>query len=403
MKKTIKDFDLNNKRVIIRCDFNVPIKDGIILDDNRIKESLKTINYALDNNAKIILLSHLGRVKTDNDKKDNTLLPVSKRLSELLGVKVNFINETRGSVIEEVIKNMEPKDIVMLENTRYEDVPNKKESNNDEKLGKYWASLGDIFINDAFGTAHRTHASNVGIASNIPSGIGFLIQKELKMLGDVLNEPKRPYVVIAGGAKMHDKIKIIDKLIKKADYILLGGGIANTFLVAKGYDLKKSVYDEESVSHAKELLKKYDEKIILPLDGYSSSSYSDGLKVNYYKLDNVEDGEMILDIGPETIKLFSKYILKAKTVFWNGPVGVSEFKNFEYGTKKMCEVLKPSDANVVFGGGDSAAAVIRFGYKNSFSHVSTGGGASMEFIEGKILPAIAVIEEKSSNYEKQKN
>lgn len=403
MKKTIKDFDLNNKRVIIRCDFNVPIKDGVILDDNRIKESLKTINYALDNNAKIILLSHLGRVKTDNDKKDNTLLPVSKRLSELLGVKVNFINETRGSVIENFVKNMKPKDIVMLENTRYEDVPNKKESNNDEKLGKYWASLGDIFINDAFGTAHRTHASNVGIASNIPSGIGFLIEKELKMLGDVLNEPKRPYVVIAGGAKMHDKIKIIDKLIKKADYILLGGGMANTFLVAKGYDLKKSVYDEESVSHAKELLKKYDEKIILPLDGYSSSSYSDGLKVNYYKLDNVEDGEMILDIGPETIKLFSKYILKSKTVFWNGPVGVSEFKNFEYGTKKICEVLKQSDANVVVGGGDSAAAVIRFGYKNSFSHVSTGGGASMEFIEGKILPAIAVIEEKSSNYEKQKN
>ena len=403
MKKTIKDFDLNNKRVIIRCDFNVPIKDGIILDDNRIKESLKTINYALDNNAKIILLSHLGRVKTDDDKKDNTLLPVSKRLSELLGINVNFIGETRGSVIENTIKNMKAKDIVMLENTRYEDVPDKKESNNDEELGRYWASLGDIFINDAFGTAHRTHASNVGIASNIPSGIGFLIEKELKMLGDMLNEPKRPYVVIAGGAKMNDKIKIIDKLIKKADYILLGGGIANTFLVAKGYDLKKSVYDEESIPHTKELLKKYDEKIILPVDGYSSSSYSDGLKVNYYKMDNVEDGEMILDIGPETVDLFKTYLLKAKTIFWNGPVGVSEFKNFEYGTKKLCEILKQSDANVVVGGGDSAAAVIRFGYKNFFSHVSTGGGASMEFIEGKILPAIAVIEEKSSNDEKQKN
>lgn len=394
MKKTITDFDLKDKKVIIRCDLNVPIKDGIILDDNRIKESLATIKYASNNGAKVILLSHLGRIKTMEDKVKNNLRPVANRLSELLDKKVEFIEETRGKVLEESIDKMKSKDIILIQNTRYEDLPDKKESSNDEELGKYWASLGDIFINDAFGTAHRSHASNVGIASNIPSGIGFLMEKELTMLGNVLNAPKRPYVVIAGGAKMNDKIKVIDKLIEKADYVLLGGGIANTFLTAKGLDLKSSIYDEESINHANELMTKYSDKIILPVDGYGSSAYQDGLAVTYCKLDKVPDNIMILDIGPESIKLFSKYIDSSKTIFWNGPVGVSEFDNFKYGTEELCKCLARSEASVVIGGGDSAAAAIKFGYKDTFAHISTGGGASMEFIEGKDLPGISSIEDK---------
>ena len=388
MIKTIKDFDLNNKKVIIRCDFNVPIKDGKIMDDNRIIESLKTIKYAIDNNAKVILLSHLGKVKTEEDKKTNTLRPVSVRLSELLGFNVKFIDETRGSVLEKAVEEMNGGDIILVENTRFEDVPDTKESGNSEELGRYWASLADVFINDAFGTAHRQHASNVGIASFIPSGVGFLIEKEIDALGSVLNDPERPYVVIMGGAKMNDKIKVIDKLAEKADYLLLAGGIANTFLKAKNVDIKKSIYDEESISHVQELMEKYGNKIILPVDGYGSESYNDGLEVFYEDINDIKDDVMILDIGPKTVKLFSKYISLSKTVFWNGPVGVSEFKNFEYGTKDICKLLKESDAKVVVGGGDSAAAAISFGYKNDFYHISTGGGASLKYREGDILPAL---------------
>lgn len=394
MKKLITDFNLNNKRVIIRCDLNVPIENNVILDDNRIKESLKTINYAIKNNAKVILLSHLGRIKEESDKKENDLKPVAKRLSELLKKEVKFISETRGLVLEKAVANMKPKDVILVQNTRYEDFPLKKESSNDKDLGKYWASLGDIFINDAFGTAHRAHASNVGIASILPSGLGFLMEKELKMLGEKLDTPKRPYVVIMGGAKMNDKIKVIDKLVEKSDYVLLGGGIANTFLVAKGLDMKKSVYDEDSVSHAKKLIESYEKKIILPIDGLGSSSYKDGLKVYSFDVSDIKEEVMMLDIGEKTIDLYKKYLKNAKTVFWNGPVGVNYFKNFENGTKKLCEILKGLDANVIIGGGDTAAAVISLGYKNSFEHISTGGGAALEFIEGKKLPAVEVVNDK---------
>lgn len=394
MKKTIKDFDINNKKVIIRCDLNVPMKDGKILDDNRIIESLETIKYAISNNAKVIILSHLGRIKEESDKKDKSLYEVSLRLSELLNKNVLFINETCGSVVEEKINNMKPGDVILLENTRFEDYPERLESSNDEELGKYWASLGDIFINDAFGTCHRSHASNVGIASNIPSGIGFLVEKELKMLGDNLNNPNKPFIAILGGAKMNDKIKVIDKLIEKCDYLILGGGIANTFLTAKGYDLGKSIYDLESINHAKDLINKYNDKIILPVDGYASLEYQDNIEVKYVKLDDMDKNLMVLDIGPESIKLFSKYLDNCKTVFLNGPVGVSEFNNFEYGTKELLKKLSSIDATVIIGGGDSASSVVRFGYKNSFSHISTGGGASLEFIEGKNMPGIDVIDEK---------
>jgi len=392
MKKIITDFNLLGKKVIIRCDLNVPIENGVILDDNRIKESLSTIKYALGNSAKVILLSHLGRIKTEEDKLINDLKPVANRLSELLNKKVMFVNETRGSVLENSINNMKNGDVILIQNTRYEDFPDNKESSNDEELGKYWASLGEIFINDAFGTAHRAHASNVGIAEYLPSGIGFLVKKELDMLGNLLDNPKRPYVVVMGGAKMKDKIKVMDKLIEKADYILLGGGIANTFLVAKKIDVKKSVYDEESVEHAKMLISKYKDKIILPLDGYGSFEYKDGLEVYYSDINSVKDGVMVLDLGPKTLKLYEKYLSEAKNVFWNGPIGVNYFKNFEYGTKTLCEILKHSNAEVIVGGGDSAAAVISLGYKDSFAHISTGGGASLEFIEGKVLPGVDAID-----------
>lgn len=394
MKKTIEDFNLYGKKVIIRCDLNVPIKDGKILDDNRIIESLKTIKYAVANNAKVIILSHLGRIKEKKDMSKNDLFPVSVRLSEILEQEVKFVPETRGSVVKDAIDNMKNGDVILLQNTRYEDYPDKKESSNDLELGKYWSSLGDIFINDAFGTCHRAHASNVGIANNLPSGIGFLVEKELKMLGNVLAEPKRPYTVILGGAKMNDKIKVLDKLIEKADYVLLGGGIANTFLTAQGFNLKKSIYDADSISYAKELLSEYENKIVLPVDGYASKEYADGLLVSYFNLNSVDNDNMILDIGPKTMDVFKEYINKSETIFWNGPVGVSEFKNFEYGTKSLCELLSNSSATVVVGGGDSAASAIRFGYKNKFAHISTGGGASLEFIEGRKLPGIEVIEDK---------
>ena len=394
MKKTIKDVNIDNKTLIIRCDFNVPIKDGKILDDNRIVMSLKTINYALDHNCKIVLLSHLGRIKSEDDKKNNSLYIVSKRLEELLNKKVEFIDETRGDVLTNSVKNMKEKDIILVQNTRYEDYPDKLESGCDDKLGRYWASLGDIFINDAFGTCHIKHASNVGISKYIPSAVGFLVEKELYELSNTLSNPKRPYVVIMGGAKVNDKIKVIDKLIKKCDYLLVGGGIANTFLKSMGYDLKKSIYDDTSLDYCKNLLEEYKDKIILPVDGYSSTEYKDNLEVKYSMLNEVPENCMVLDIGPLSIELFSKYIKDAKTVFYNGPVGVSEFKNFEYGTKNLLELLNKSNADGIIGGGDSAAAAIRFGYKTSFYHISTGGGASLELIEGKKLPAIEAIDDK---------
>ena len=394
MKKTIKDLDIKNKRVIIRCDLNVPIKDGTILDDNRIRESLETINYALDNNAKVIILSHLGRVKSEDDKKGKSLLPVAERLSELLNKEVKFIKDTRSNYLTNEVNNMKEKDIILIENTRFEDVNGSLESKNNEELAKYWASLGDVFINDAFGTLHRAHASNVGIASILPSAVGFLVEKELVMLDTCVNVKDRPFVVIMGGAKVHDKINVIDSLIKKADYLIAGGGIANTFLKAKGYDLKKSLVDLESIDYCKDLLNKYSDKIILPVDGYSSSEYMDGLEVIYNDLDNIKDNQMVLDVGPKSIENFKPILEKAKLVFLNGPLGVSEFKNFEYGTKQLLKILNDIYSKVVIGGGDSAAAAIRFGYKNSFDHISTGGGASLELIEGKELPGIKAIENK---------
>ena len=394
MKKTIRDYDLNNKKVIIRCDFNVPMKDGKITDDNRIRESLETIKYAIDNNAKVILMSHLGRVKTEEYKKDKSLKAVSDRLSDLLKRPVTFINVTRGEKLELAINNMKPQDVLLIENTRYEDVEGKKESGNDLELGKYWASLGDIFINDAFGTCHRAHASNVGIASHLPSGIGFLVEKELNILGNTLENPKRPFAVILGGSKVNDKIKVIENLVTKADYILIGGGMAFTFLKAKDIEIGKSILDEENISFCKEIMSKYPDKIILPIDTVCSKKIDEDSSFQNKFITDLKTDDIGLDIGFNTVKLFCEYLSECKTVIWNGPVGMCEIKNYQEGTRKLCEFLSKLDSSVIIGGGDTAAAVISLGFKDSFTHISTGGGASLELMEGKILPGVDIINDK---------
>ena len=392
MKKTIRDYELNNKKVIIRVDFNVPIKDGVITDDNRIKESLETINYAINNNAKVILLSHLGRVKTEEDKVKNTLLPVSRRLSELLGKEVTFINKTRGIEVENIINNMNPKDVVLLENTRYEDLDGEKESKNDSELGKYWASLGDIYINDAFGTSHRSHASNVGIASILPNGIGFLIEKELANLS-VIDNPKRPFNVILGGSKVSDKIGVIKNLVLKADHILIGGGMAFTFLKAAGLPIGKSLLDTDNIEFCKEMLEEYPDKIILPIDVVCAKEINDEVYRICF-INDIKDDEMGLDIGSASVKVFKDILLDSKVVVWNGPVGMFEEEKYANGTKELCNILANLDATTIIGGGDTASAAINFGYQNSFTHISTGGGASLELLEGKELPGIKVIMDK---------
>lgn len=389
MKKTIRDYDLNNKKVIIRVDFNVPMKDGAILDDTRIRESLPTIKYALMNNAKVILMSHLGRIKTEKDKENLSLKNVCKRLSQLLNKEVIFVPFTRGLELEKSIENMEQGDIILMENTRFEDLNGNLESGNDSNLGKYWANLGDIFINDAFGTCHRSHASNVGIASNIPSGIGFLVEKEIKNLSVVLDNPNKPFTVIMGGAKISDKVPIIDALAKKADNILIGGAMAFTFLLATGLNVGSSLVDENSISIALDLLKKYENKIILPIDAVVSDSIN-GKGIEKFVSD-IKSNDIGLDIGSKTVEIFGEYLIESKTILWNGPVGYVENSEFQGGTRGLCEILKNLDACKIVGGGDSASAIINLGYKDYMTHISTGGGASLEFIEGKQLPGIVVI------------
>ena len=392
MKKTIRDFDMNNKKVLIRCDFNVPIKDGNIIDDNRIVTSIPTINYALDNGAKVILFSHLGRVKTEEDKVKNSLQVVSNRLSELLNKKVTFVSSTRGEQLENAVLNMNKGDVILVENTRHEDLNGKKESGNDYELGKYWASLGDIFINDAFGTAHRAHASNVGIASHLPSGIGFLIEKELKELS-LLDNPVRPFVVILGGSKVEDKINVINQLVKKADKLIIGGGMSYTFLKAKGLSIGTSILDENSLEFAKNILKQYPDKIVLPIDVKVTKEFSNDAVNRVASIDDIKDDEMGLDLGDKTIELFTNVIKNAKTIFWNGPLGVYEFSNYVYGTQSILKVVSSIDAKVILGGGDIVAASKELGYKDKVTHASTGGGATLEYIEGKQLPGIVAIDD----------
>lgn len=394
MKKTIRDYDLEDKKVIIRCDFNVPIKDNKITDDNRIKMSLETIRYAIDNNAKVILMSHLGRVEAKQDKEKNSLKIVADRLSELISQNVIFIDETRGKKLENAINSLKRKEVLLIENTRFEDLNGQKESKNDPELGKYWASLGDIFINDAFGTCHRAHASNVGIASNLQNGIGFLVEKEIKEISDTLENPDRPFTVILGGSKVKDKIKVIENLVKIADYILIGGGMAFTFLKSEGYEIGSSLLDIENLEFCKNILEQYGNKIILPVDTVCSKEITEISSFYEKDINNIENDDIGLDIGSKTIEIFKKVIEKSNTVIWNGPVGMFEMTKYSKGTKGICEALKLNKGKKIVGGGDTASAVINFGYKDYITHISTGGGASLELLEGKILPGIGVIDEK---------
>ena len=394
MKKTIKDYDLSGKKIIIRCDFNVPIDGGIIKDDSRIRKSLKTIKYAIKNNAKVILMSHLGRIKTEEDKEKYTLKPVGKCLSKLLRKKVTFIDQTRGEKLEKAINNMKNKDIILIENTRFEDLDGKKESNNDQELGKYWASLGDIFINDAFGTIHRAHASNLGIASNLPNGLGFLVEEEIKKLIKLITKPKKPYTIILGGAKVSDKIGVISNLITKADYILIGGGMAFTFLKSAGFNIGSSICEKEKINYCKEILDKYQEKIILPIDVITAKELKENIKTNERFINEIEEDELGLDIGPRTLEVFKQYLDDCKTIFWNGPVGCFETKGFENGTKELLKIITNTKAYTVVGGGDTLRAANTFNYENKISHISTGGGASLAFLEGIELPALKIINEK---------
>lgn len=392
MKKTIKDYNLDGKKVIIRVDFNVPIKDGVIQDDNRIKQSLETINYALEHNAKIILLSHLGRVKEESDKKSNTLEPVALRLSELLDKEIIFVTETRGELLENEINNMKNKDIILVENTRFEDLNGKLESGNDEELGKYWASLGDVFINDAFGTCHRAHASNVGIAKHLPNGVGFLVEKELKIIGNAIENPKRPFTVILGGSKVSDKIGVIENLVKIADNILIGGGMAFTFLKSQNIEIGKSLLDEENIEFCKNILKQNEGKIILPIDVVTSTNVDKTENKKECSVYDIKENDIGLDIGKETVDEFKEILDKSNTIIWNGPVGKFEMEDYSNGTKELCEIIKDKEITII-GGGDTASAVINLGYKDAFTHISTGGGASLEMLEGKVLPGIDIIEE----------
>ena len=394
-KKTVKDIDLKDKKVLVRVDFNVPLKDGVITDDTRIKAALPTINYVLEQGGKAILFSHLVRVKTEEDKEGKSLAPVAKRLGELLGKEVTFVPETRGEQLEEAIRNMNDGDVVVFENTRFEDIDGKKESKNDTELGKYWASLGDVFVNDAFGTAHRAHASNVGIASTgIPTVAGFLMEKEIKFIGEAVEEPKRPMIAILGGAKVSDKIGVIENLIPKADKILIGGGMTYTFYEAKGIKIGNSLVEADKVELAKELIEKAGDKLVLPIDNVCAPEFSNDVETQVIEGD-IPDGLMALDIGPASVKLFADTLQGAKTVVWNGPMGVFEMSNFAKGTIGVCEAIANLEgATTIIGGGDSAAAAEQLGFADKFTHISTGGGASLELLEGKELPGLAAINDK---------
>ena len=403
-KKIVSDLNVKGKKVLIRVDFNVPMKDGKVADDTRIKAALPTIQYVIENGGRAIVFSHLGRVKSAEDIKKNDITPVAKRFEELIGKPVKFVNATRGAELEAAAAALKDGEILMFANTRNEDFDVeagkevKLESKNNPELGAYWASLGDVFVNDAFGTAHRAAASNVGIASNVKeTASGFLLAKEIKFIGGAVDKPVRPYVAILGGSKVSDKIGVINALLDKADKVLVVGAMMFTFLKAEGYDVKASrCEDEEFVNLAKELLAKANGKIVLPVDAVVNKAFED-VPGTAKAIDAFEDGDMGLDIGPKTLELFAKELAGAKTVVWNGPMGVFEMKNYAAGTIGVCELLAKltaEGASTIIGGGDSAAAAEQLGYASKVSHISTGGGASLEYLEGKVLPGIACVNDK---------
>jgi phosphoglycerate kinase len=371
------------------------MKNGVITDDNRIVQALPTIRYVVAEKGKAILFSHLGRVETAEDKAKSTLAPVAKRLEELLGKPVRFVPVTRGEALESAIAEMKNGDVLMVENTRFEDLEGKKESKNNPELGLYWASLGDILVNDAFGTAHRAHASNCGIAAHLPAVAGFLMEKELRYIGGAVDDPVRPFVAILGGAKVSDKIGVIENLLTKADKILIGGGMAYTFMKALGHNIGTSICEDDKIDLARSLLEKSREKIVLPVDLVVTKEFANDTPMRTTTYGDIQDDEMGLDVGPKTIELFKKELKGAKTVVWNGPLGVFEFPNFAKGTKAICEILAGmKDAKTIIGGGDSAAAAIQMGFQDKFTHISTGGGASLEYLEGKSLPGVESLDDR---------
>lgn len=397
-KKSVTDLQVEGKKVIVRVDFNVPHKGEEITDDNRIRAALPTINYLADHHAKVILLSHLGKVdhkdpeKCEKDKAKNDMSIVGKRLQELVpNHKVTFVNATRGEALENAVNTMAEGDIVLMQNTRYE----KGESKNDPELGAYWASLGDLYVSDAFGSVHRAHASTVGIPTHLPSAVGFLIEKELKYLGTALDDPKHPFVAVLGGAKVSDKIGVIENLLKISDKVIVGGGMAYTFYKAKGWNVGTSLLEEDKVEVAKSFLDKAGDKLVLPVDTVVANDFDNPTDVKVVDANSIPDGYMGLDIGPKTIEYFKSQLAGAKTVFWNGPMGVFEKPDFAKGTIGVCEAIANlDDCMSIIGGGDSASAAKNLGYADKFTHISTGGGASLEYMEGKALPGIAIIEEK---------
>lgn len=391
MKKCLTEIQIKNKTVIIRCDFNVPLQEGRIMDNTRIVKSLETIKYCLEQGSKIILLSHLGRVKTEGDKKDKTLKPVASELEKLLKKTVTFLPETRGKKVEEQVKKLKSGEILLLENTRFEDIDGKKESGNDEQLGAYWASLADIFVNDAFGTLHRSHASNVGIASHIKTScIGLLVKKELEKLEE-LNCPDRPFIVILGGSKVGDKIGVIENIVEKADKILIGGAMAFTFLKAEGYEIGNSLCDSENLSFCENITKKWREKIILPIDLKVTTEFNNDTPMEEKDIDEIEFDEIGLDIGKKTVEIFENYLTDAKMVLWNGPLGVYEFENYKQGTDEILLFLAKNNIKTILGGGDIVAAATKAQVEDKIYHISTGGGATLEYLEGKTLPGIEII------------
>ena len=397
-KLTVKDVELKGKKVLVRVDFNVPVKDGVITNDNRITAALPTIKYILEQGGRAILFSHLGRVKEEADKEGKSLAPVAADLAAKLGQDVKFIpGVTRGAELEAAVNALEDGQVLLVENTRFEDVDGKKESKNDPELGKYWASLGDgIFVNDAFGTAHRAHASNVGISATVDKAVaGFLLENEIAYIQEAVENPERPFVAILGGSKVSDKIGVIENLLEKADKVLIGGGMTYTFFKAQGIEIGNSLVEEDKLDVAKALLEKSNGKLILPVDSKEANAFADYTEVKYTEGEAIDPGFLGLDIGPKSIAKFDEALTGAKTVVWNGPMGVFENPDFQAGTIGVMDaIVKQPGVKSIIGGGDSAAAAINLGYADKFSWISTGGGASMELLEGKELPGLAALTEK---------
>ena len=397
-KLTVKDVELKGKKVLVRVDFNVPVKDGVITNDNRITAALPTIKYILEQGGRAILFSHLGRVKEEADKAGKSLAPVAADLAAKLGQEVTFLpGVTRGAELEAAVNALEDGQVLLVENTRFEDVDGKKESKNDPELGKYWASLGDgVFVNDAFGTAHRAHASNVGISANVEKAVaGFLLENEIAYIKEAVEAPERPFVAILGGSKVSDKIGVIENLLAKADKVLIGGGMTYTFYKAQGIEIGNSLVEEDKLDVAKALLEKSNGKLILPVDSKEANAFADYTEVKDTEGEAVDPGFLGLDIGPKSIAEFDKALTGAKTVVWNGPMGVFENPDFQAGTIGVMDaIVKQPGVKSIIGGGDSAAAAINLGRADKFSWISTGGGASMELLEGKVLPGLAALTEK---------